>query len=67
VHERNPLTIRETDVLAATLRLASVAEMADQLALSQGTVRNYLSRATAKTGTGNRYQAAKLAHDRGWI
>ncbi|MBE1493138.1 two-component system response regulator DesR [Amycolatopsis lexingtonensis] len=67
VHERSPLTPREAHVLTATLRFASVAEMASSMALSPGTVRNYLSRAIAKTGTSNRHLAAKLARDRGWI
>src|SRR5579884_3955606 len=37
----NPLTEREREVLAAAAPGASVAEIADRLALSEGTVRNY--------------------------
>ncbi len=67
VTERCPLTAREADVLAATLRLSSVAEISADLSLSAGTVRNYLSRAIAKTGTRTRHQAARLARSYGWI
>ena len=39
----SPLTARERDVLAAAKPGATVAEIADKLFLSEGTVRNYLS------------------------
>jgi FixJ family two-component response regulator len=46
----NPLTERERDVLAAARRYATAAEIAAQLYLSEGTVRNYLSAAIRKLG-----------------
>ena len=64
---QNPLTRRECDVLRASGEGASVAEIAEWLFLSEGTVRNYLSTAIAKTGTRNRVEAARLAADRGWL
>jgi two-component system, NarL family, response regulator DesR len=36
-------------------------------ALSEGTVRNYLSSAIGKTGARNRIEALRLARDKGWI
>ena len=63
----NPLTDRERDVLAAAAEGATVADVAARLFLSEGTVRNYLSTAIAKTGTRNRVEAARLARERGWL
>ena len=63
----NPLTERERDALGAAAAGATVADVAAQLFLSEGTVRNYLSTAIAKTGTRNRVEAARLARERGWL
>ncbi|MCL2734926.1 MAG: response regulator transcription factor [Actinomycetia bacterium] len=63
----SPLTARERDVLNATRSGASVADIAARLYLSEGTVRNYLSAAIAKTGTRNRTEALRAADDRGWL
>jgi two-component system response regulator DesR len=63
----SPLTGRERDVLVAARGGATVAEIAGNLVLSEGTVRNYLSAAIAKTGARNRIEAARLADDRGWL
>ena len=63
----NPLTPRERDVLAASLFGASLAEIAAQLILSEGTVRNHLSTAMQKLGAQNRMEAARLAEQKGWL
>lgn len=63
----SPLTDRERDVLVHVYDGVSVADVARQLNLSTGTVRNYLSAATAKTGASSSRQAAVIAHDRGWL
>lgn len=63
----SPLTARERDVLIAARSGTSVSQIADKLFLSEGTVRNYLSAAIAKTGTRNRAQAVKIADERGWL
>lgn len=63
----SPLTARERDVLVAARPGATVAEIAGRLFLSEGTVRNYLSAAIAKTGTRNRAEAVRAADDRGWL
>lgn len=63
----SPLTGRERDVLVAARDGATVADIAGRLFLSEGTVRNYLSAAIAKTGTRNRAEALRTAEDRGWL
>jgi two-component system response regulator DesR len=53
------------------LRLAgegfASAEIARQLFLSEGTVRNYLSEAIGKLGANNRVEAARIARQKGWL
>ena len=44
-----------------------MAEIAARLFLSEGTVRNYLSSAIAKTGTRNRAEATRAADVQGWL
>jgi two-component system response regulator DesR len=63
----SPLTGRERDVLVAARGGATVADIARELFLSEGTVRNYLSAAIAKTGVRNRIEAIRVADDRGWL
>ncbi|MFF2042915.1 response regulator [Kitasatospora sp. NPDC058170] len=62
-----PLTPRETDVLELAADGTSIAGIADRAALSQGTVRNYLSSAAAKLGAENRHAAVRIAREHGWI
>src|SRR6266699_1018861 len=63
----NPLTEREREVLAAATSGASIAEIAESLFLSEGTVRNYLSVAVQKVGAHNRVEAAHIAEQKGWL
>jgi two-component system, NarL family, response regulator DesR len=63
----SPLTARERDVLVAARPGATVAEIAAKLFLSEGTVRNYLSSAMAKTAGRNRAEAVRTADERGWL
>ena len=63
----SPLTAREAEVLEFAADGAPVAEIADRAALSQGTVRNYLSSAVSKLGVENRHAAVRLARERGWV
>jgi ABC-2 type transport system ATP-binding protein len=53
------------DVLVAARDGATVADIAGKLFLSEGTVRNYLSAAIAKTGVRNRVEAVRVADERG--
>jgi two-component system response regulator DesR len=63
----SPLTGRERDVLVAARDGATVADIAGRLFLSEGTVRNYLSAAIAKTRVRNRVEAVRVADERGWL
>lgn len=63
----NPLTRRELDVLRIAAGGARSTEIADQLFLSVGTVRNHLSRIMCKTGARNRLDAVRIASDSGWL
>lgn len=63
----SPLTSRETDVLGFAADGASVEAIAARASLSAGTVRNYLSSASAKLGAANRHEAVRVARSRGWL
>jgi two-component system response regulator DesR len=63
----DPLTPRERDVLRAARDHATVAELADHLYLSEGTVRNYLSSVIHKLGARNRAEAIATAEQKGWL
>lgn len=63
----SPLTPRERDVLAMSVRGASVEEVARSLHLTNGTVRNHLSIAIQKLNARNRLEAARIAEEKGWL
>lgn len=63
----SPLTERETDVLAAARDGGTIADIARTVHLSEGTVKNHLSRAIGKTGARNRADAVRVAVERGWL
>jgi two-component system, NarL family, response regulator DesR len=63
----NPLTEREREVLAASEGGAMIEDIADELYLSEGTIRNYLSTAIKKLGARNHVEAARLAERKGWL
>jgi len=63
----DPLTERERQVLRLAGEGRSSAEIARQVHLSEGTVRNYLSEAIGKLGAGNRVEAYRMARDAGWL
>ena len=65
--EADPLNERERQVLRLAGEGRSAGEIATQLNLSSGTVRNYLSEAIGKLGVGNRIEAYRLARQKGWL
>lgn len=65
--ESDPLTDRERQVLRLAAEGQAGAEIAQQLELSEGTVRNYLSDAISKLGAKNRVEAARIARVKGWL
>lgn len=64
---RSPLTAREAEVLAIAAGGWPVRQIAEKLSLSEGTVRNHLSRALAKTRACSRIEAVRIAREAGWI
>jgi two-component system, NarL family, response regulator DesR len=65
--ELDPLTERERQILQRAGDGRSSMEIAGELRLSEGTVRNYLSEAIAKLGASNRVDAARIARTKGWL
>ncbi|UCM87642.1 response regulator transcription factor [Streptomyces marincola] len=64
---RMPLTPRELRVLALAADGAPVPEIAGELWLAEGTVRNYLAAVIRKTGARNRVDAIRIARSAGWV
>jgi two-component system response regulator DesR len=65
--EPDPLTDRERQVLRLAGEGTSSLDIANDLGLSEGTVRNYLSEAISKLGAANRIEAARIARSKGWL
>jgi len=63
----NPLSDREQAVLQYVRQGATNAEIAATLALTEGTVRNYLSTAMQKLHATTRVEAAVRAEQKGWL
>ena len=63
----NPLSKRELEVLQALEKTATTKELAAQLYLSEGTIRNYISAILSKTGNSSRLDAVNLAYQKGWL
>jgi two-component system response regulator DesR len=63
----DPLSDRERQILQRAGDGRTSAEIATELRLSEGTVRNYLSEAIAKLGATNRTDAARIARTKGWL
>ena len=65
--EADPLNDRERQVLRLAGEGQSATEIAAQLNLSHGNVRNYLSEAIGKLGVANRIEAYRSARQKGWL
>lgn len=63
----NPLTDKERTALKLVADGLPTKQVAQQLFLSEGTVRNYLSEAIAKLDASNRVDAARIARQKGWL
>ncbi|MFD7862475.1 DNA-binding response regulator [Streptomyces sp. NPDC057682] len=62
-----PLSTREADVLRMTASGASLKEIARDLYLAVGTVRNLASTAIRKLQARNRFDAARIAIEQRWL
>ena len=65
--EADSLTERERQVLRLAGEGMASLDIAIELNLSEGTVRNYLSEAMSKLGAANRVEAARIARAKGWL
>lgn len=65
--EPDPLTDRERQVLRLAGDGITSLDIATDLGLSEGTIRNYLSEAISKLGAANRVEAARIARTKGWL
>jgi two-component system, NarL family, response regulator DesR len=63
----SPLTPRECAVLERVADGSSVRDVASDLYLSEGTVRNYLTAIVDKLGARSRLDAVRIAQSNGWI
>jgi DNA-binding NarL/FixJ family response regulator len=63
----SPLAPREAEVLRRFATGAGPAEIAAELCLSYGTVRNYLASAVTKLDARNRVDAVRIAAEAGWL
>ncbi|MEU6710241.1 DNA-binding response regulator [Nonomuraea purpurea] len=63
----SPLTERERDALRLAGDGATIARIAAELHLTEGTVRNYLSSAMTKLNAQNRLEAIRTAQRMGWL
>ena len=64
---QSPLSAREVEVLRAFESGGTVEDVASELMLSAGTVRNYVSSAMDKTHAHTRAEALKVATENGWL
>ncbi|WP_114343483.1 response regulator transcription factor [Gottfriedia acidiceleris] len=65
--EENPLTDREKEVLELVADGKNTQEIADELSLKTGTVRNYISMILDKLEVKNRIEAIKQSKEKGWF
>jgi two-component system, NarL family, response regulator DesR len=65
--EENPLTGREKEVLELVADGKNTKEIADELSLKAGTVRNYISTILDKLEVKNRIEAITQSKEKGWF
>ncbi len=67
IGEIDPLNDKERRALRLASEGLSTADIAAQLFIAEGTVRNYLSEAISKLHASNRIDAARIAKQKGWL
>jgi two-component system, NarL family, response regulator DesR len=65
--EENPLTEREKEVLELVADGKNTNEIADELSIKSGTVRNYISTILDKLEVKNRIEAITRSKEKGWF
>lgn len=67
IGEIDPLNDKERRALRLASEGLFTADIANQLFIAEGTVRNYLSEAINKLSASNRIDAARIARQKGWL
>ncbi|WP_221568683.1 response regulator transcription factor [Alkalihalobacillus sp. TS-13] len=67
MRKENPLTDREQEILKLAASGMKTKEITENLYLSHGTVRNYMSEIIHKLESKNRIEAVSIAEKKGWI
>jgi two-component system response regulator DesR len=67
IGEIDPLNDKERRALRLASEGLSASDIASQLFIAEGTVRNYLSEAISKLNASNRIDAARIAKQKGWL
>ncbi|HBF48235.1 MAG TPA: DNA-binding response regulator [Shewanella frigidimarina] len=67
IGEIDPLNDKERRALRLASEGLSTSDIASQLFIAEGTVRNYLSEAISKLNASNRVDAARIAKQKGWL
>lgn len=65
--DSNPLSEREQEVLQLVAKGASNQTIAEQLFLSNGTIRNYMTAIFNKLNANNRTDAVRIVRENGWF
>lgn len=65
--DHDPLTEKERKALRLAGQGMNTQAIAQALFIAEGTARNYLSEAISKLNAGNRTDAARIAHQKGWL
>ncbi|WP_040951934.1 response regulator transcription factor [Gorillibacterium massiliense] len=65
--DENPLSPREREMLRLAATGMNAPEIAAELYLSPGTVRNVISAILDKLGAKNRMEAVRMAEEKGWL
>lgn len=65
--DSNPLSEREQEVLQLVAKGASNQTIAEQLFLSNGTIRNYMTAIFNKLNANNRTDAVRIARENDWL
>lgn len=66
-YRENPLTKRENEVLKLVAEGKTTREISEELFLTAGTVRNYISTIFEKLDVSNRIEAISLYKEKGWF
>lgn len=66
-NQKNPLSQKEQEILNLIAQGATSKEIAVQLYLTDGTIRNYISEIISKLDAKNRIDAATKAKENGWL